>query len=277
MPGTQPQALDGADEEQVMQACDGASVVYLCLNAHYVDWYEHYPPRLEAAIDGAGSTGAVLVYHDNVYMYGPFDGSLTEELPNTTKTRKGKLRGEMAGRVLQSAQSGRVKAVIGRSADLYGPGALNSSFNSTLGQRHFYPALAGKPVSVLGNIDAPHAYTFVDDVAQGLIILGEHEEALGQAWHIPAAPSLSHRELMTIIFEEAGQPAKIRGSRISGYVVRVIGRFQPDVGEVVEMLYQFDKPFTVDHGKYEKAFGANPTPHREALRHTVSWYRANPL
>jgi nucleoside-diphosphate-sugar epimerase len=89
-------------------------------------------------------------------------GPLTEDLANTTNTRKGKLRGDMADTVMEAARSGRVQAVIGRSADMYGPGALNSSFNSTLGQRHFYPALAGNRVSILGDIDAPHAYAYVD-------------------------------------------------------------------------------------------------------------------
>ena len=277
MPGTQSQAINGADSIQVRQACDGASVIFLCLNAHYVDWYELYPPRLEAAIETAAATGAKLVYHDNVYMYGPVDGPLTEDLPYTADTRKGKLRGDMATAVLQAAQSGKTRAVIGRSADMYGPGALNSSFNSTLGQRHFYPLLAGKPVSVLGDINLPHTYAYVDDVARGLITLAENDDALGQAWHIPAAPTLSQREVMTIAFEEAGLPPKIRGSKISGYFVSVIGRFQPDVGEVSEMLYQFEKPLVVSHQKFERAFAVAPTAHQEALRQTLEWYRRNPL
>ena len=39
MPGTQPQPLDATDPEQLERACEGVEVVYLCLNAHYVDWY----------------------------------------------------------------------------------------------------------------------------------------------------------------------------------------------------------------------------------------------
>jgi hypothetical protein len=45
-------------------------------------------------------------------------------------------------------------------------GALNSSFNSTFGERHFRPLPAGKPASVIGNADIPHTYGFVDDVAE---------------------------------------------------------------------------------------------------------------
>jgi nucleoside-diphosphate-sugar epimerase len=204
------------------------------------------------------------------------DGPLTEDLPTTADTRKGKLRGDMAMALLAAAQSGKIKGVIGRSADMYGPGALNSSFNSTLGQRHFYPLLAGKGVNILGDIDSPHTYAFVDDVARGLLLLAENNSALGQAWHIPAAPTLSQRELMTIAFEEAAMPPNIRGSKISGYFLRAIGLFQQDVAEVSDMLYQFEKPLVVDHRKYAQAFGAAPTPHRQALRETLDWYRLNP-
>ena len=66
MPGTQPKAIDGADVDQVRQACTGADVVYVCLNAHYVDWYEKFPPTLSAAIEGASSASARFVYADNV-------------------------------------------------------------------------------------------------------------------------------------------------------------------------------------------------------------------
>ena len=58
MPGPKPETIDGSDPEQVREVCEGASAVYLCLNAHYVDWYELFPPRLDAAIEVAAATGA---------------------------------------------------------------------------------------------------------------------------------------------------------------------------------------------------------------------------
>jgi hypothetical protein len=81
---------------------------------------------------------------------------------------------------------------------------------------------------------------------------------------------------MTLAFEEAGLPPKIRGSRVSGYFVRFIGRFQRDVGEVSELLYQFKRPLVISHQKYEEAFGAQPTPHSVALSRTLAWYRDHP-
>jgi nucleoside-diphosphate-sugar epimerase len=160
---------------------------------------------------------------------------------------------------------------------MYGPGALNSSFNSTLGQRHFYPLLDGKAVSIVGNIDQPHTYAFVDDVAHGLATLGDRDEADGKTWHLPAAPTLTHRQLMQVAFDVAGRPAKIRGSRASGVFVRSIGRFNADVGEVAEILDQFEQPLAVSHQAFDDTFGADPTPHRTALRTTLDWYEANPL
>jgi hypothetical protein len=43
---------------------------------------------------------------------------------------------------------------------------------------------------------------------------------------------------------------------------------------VKERLYQTERPFVVDHGKYERAFGATSTPHPEAIQQTLEWYRA---
>lgn len=33
------------------------------------------------------------------------------------------------------------------------------------------------------------------------------------------------------------------------------------------------KTWLVDHGKFECAFGARPTPHHEAIWKTLAWYR----
>jgi hypothetical protein len=52
-----------------------------------------------------------------------------------------------------------------------------------------------------------------------------------------------------------------------------IGLFNPGIRETIEMLYEFEEPFVVDHSKFEEAFGEQATPLRESIRGTVRWYR----
>jgi nucleoside-diphosphate-sugar epimerase len=43
---------------------------------------------------------------------------------------------------------------------------------------------------------------------------------------------------------------------------------------MVEMMYEFTEPFTVDSSAIEAAFGLSATPLAEGLSRTVAWYRA---
>jgi hypothetical protein len=51
--------------------------------------------------------------------------------------------------------------------------------------------------------------------------------------------------------------------------LRLLGRFVPAVGEVVEMLYEFEEDFVVDHTPYAALLGDHATPLEEALTATV--------
>ncbi len=44
---------------------------------------------------------------------------------------------------------------------------------------------------------------------------------------------------------------------------------------VKDQLYESEQPFLVDHSKYARAFGGAATPHREAIRVTLQWYRGS--
>lgn len=44
-------------------------------------------------------------------------------------------------------------------------------------------------------------------------------------------------------------------------------------GGLVMLGEHFEELFIVDHSKFEQVFGANPTPHREAIRRTLGWFR----
>lgn len=268
MPGTQPKRIDGRHLDAVRSAIQGADTVYLCLNAHYVDWEPLFPAVQQAVIDAAAEVGARLISSDPVYVYGRVDGPLTEALPYTAQHPEiGKFRAVLADQLLSAHRAGKVRAAIGRYTDFYGPGCLNSSFGSTFGQR----------VSVLGDIDLPHTYGYLDDTARGLITLGSSDRALGAAWHLPNPPTITSRQLAELVFEAAGQEPQVSGSGISSFFVRMIGIFNADVRGVASLLYSWEKPFVVEHSKFEQAFGAEVTPHAEAIRATLEWYRANPM
>ncbi len=43
-----------------------------------------------------------------------------------------------------------------------------------------------------------------------------------------------------------------------------------------EKVYQFTTPWLVDHSKYEAAFGLDVTPHADAAKQTVAWFKQHP-
>ncbi|MBH8553207.1 NAD-dependent dehydratase [Nostocaceae cyanobacterium CENA357] len=259
-------ASDAYNPDNTRLVTTGATVVYQCAQPGYTQWPEFFPSLQASIVEGAAANGAKLVVGDNLYMYGPVNGVLREDLPNAATTRKGRVRGQMTEALLDAHRRGIVRVAIGRASDFYGPEVLGSA----MGDRVFSPILTGKPASAVGEIDLPHTYTFIDDFGKALVVLGEHDNALGQIWHIPNAETITTRQFITIAFEEAGHPPKI--SKMGKFMMRLGGIFIPEAREAVEMMYEFDEPFVVNHDKYVQAFGNHATPLREAIRRTLAWY-----
>ena len=259
---------DVADPVFAREASAGAAVVYNALNPPYDKWTELFPPLQAAVIEGAASAGARLVAMENLYMYGPTGGRpMTEDLPHAPNTRKGAVRARMTEDLFAAHESGKVRATAGRASDFFGPRVLDSA----AGEIVFGRAVAGKSAQVAGDPDQSHTYTYVPDIGRGLVVLGERDEALGRAWHLPSPETVSTRRFVEMVFEEAGGPMKLQ--RAPKPLLRVLGVFNPAIRETIEMLYEFEEPFVVDHSKFARAFGDHATPLREAIRSTVRWYR----
>lgn len=259
---------DVMDADTLAHLCRHAETVYLTTQPPYTQWPEHWPPMMRAIITGVAQTGAKLVFGDNLYAYGPTAGQpIHEGLPAAAVGRKGRTRAQIATMLLDAHHSGKLRAVIGRASDFYGPRVTDSA----LGERFFQAALAGKTADLLGNIDLPHTYTYIQDFASALVTLGERDEALGQVWHVPNAETLTTRQMVKLVERELGQPIKVRTA--NRLLVALLGLFNPMVGEFREMMYEFAEPYVVDHSKFAAAFGAQPTPHSTAIKMTVAWYR----
>jgi nucleoside-diphosphate-sugar epimerase len=277
--GVELVAGDLYDPAEVRRLAQGAAVAYQCAQPHYWEWPRKFPPLQTAIIDGLSGSGARLVIAENCYMYGDTHGKyngtngvlLTEDLPYAAHTRKGKVRAAMSEAALAAHQAGKVRVTIGRGSDFFGPWALGSA----LGDRIFYPALAGKAAGFGGKLDVPHTATYIGDFGRALVVLGERDEALGQAWHVPSdRPQITQRQFAELIFRETGYPVKATG--VSKPMLALAGLFIPGARESVEMMYEFEKPFVVDSSKFERAFGVVATPIEESIKATVAWYRAHP-
>jgi nucleoside-diphosphate-sugar epimerase len=259
---------DATDGAFAREASRGASVVYFALNPPYDKWPELSPGLQAGVLEGAASAGAKLVAMENLYMYGPTDGRpLTEDLPYAANTRKGTVRARMSEELMEAHTSGKVRVAIGRASDFFGPRVLASA----AGEQVFGRAVQGKSAQVAGDPDQPHTYTYAPDIGRGLVVLGEREEALGRAWHLPNPETVSTRRFVETIFEEVGKPARVQAA--PKILLRAMGLFNPGMREMIEMLYEFEEPFVVDDSRFEKAFGEQATPLREAIQRTVRWYR----
>jgi nucleoside-diphosphate-sugar epimerase len=256
----------------VRELTQGAAVAYQCAQPHYWEWQQKFPPLQAAVIEGLAGSGTKLVIGENTYMYGDTNGQpLTEDLPYAATTRKGKVRAAMAQAALAAHKAGKAPVAIGRGSDFFGPWVLDSGF----GDRVFYPALAGKGASFGGKLDLPHTATYIEDFGRALVILGEREEALGRAWHVPNdRPQITQRQFAEMVFAETGHPVKASG--MGKTMMRIGGLFIPGARETVEMMYEFEKPFVVDSSQFERTFGVKATPIAEAVKATVAWYRAHP-
>jgi nucleoside-diphosphate-sugar epimerase len=262
--------LAGADlyqPDEVRRVTREAAVVYHCASPAYAQWTQHFPALQASLLTGLRGSRARLVVGDNLYMYGPVVGRIHEDLPYAAQTKKGSLRARLAEGLLEAHAQGQVQVTIGRGSDFFGPGVRGS----LAGEQVFGALAQDKPAALLGDVDQPHTYTFIDDFGEALVALGARDEALGQAWHVPNAETISTRQFVTLAAEALGvQPRMMVAGAL---IMRVLGLFTPAVRESIEMAYQVTRPFVVDDSRYKQAFGDHSTPLSAAVRQTAAWFQ----
>lgn len=267
--GVETMTTDVSTPEGAAAAVEGASVVYHAIQPPYTDW-SPFPALTRTIAEATGAVGAKLVLADNLYMYGPVDGPLREDSPTHPTSSKGAIRLEMAEELLTMHRGGTVRVAIGRASDYYGPGGVNSA----LGEQLFGAAVHGKKSRWLGDPDVAHTEHSLPDIARGLIVLGTRDEADGEVWHLPAAPPMTGRSFVELVYRTAGHPVAFTPT--SRGMVRLAGVFVPIVRATHEVMYQWDEPFTIDASRFLSAFGPfEPTAHEEAVAATVAWFGAH--
>ncbi len=108
-------------------------------------------------------------------------------------------------------------------------------------------------------------------MARGLAVLGEHDAALGRAWHLPASAQLTTRAVRERFAAHAGSSIKIR--RVPQWALRTLGVVWSLGAAVADMAYQWEIPYLIDDGDFRRTFGVGPTPLDEAIATTLTVHR----
>ena len=268
--GVERVAADAGDADRLTALTRGAAALYNCANPPYDKWLTAWPPLASSLLTAAERTGAGLVTMGNLYGYGEVDGPMTEETPLAATGHKGRMRNRMWADMLAAQEAGRARVTEARASDFYGPGPVGTSH---LGQYFMPRLLAGKrPLVLQSDLDAPHSWTYIPDVARTLVTLAGDDRSWGRAWHVPTAPPVPLRQMYARMAAIADVPE--RGIVVVPRpVLRMVGLAVPFVRELGEVRHQFVRPFVLDSRAAQETFGLAPTPIEEGIAAHVRWWQ----
>jgi nucleoside-diphosphate-sugar epimerase len=259
-------SADLLDARQTLDAVHGSEVVYLTAGLPYniKTWQIQWPIIMKNVIDACKKQNAKLVFFDNVYAYGRVNGWMTENTALNPSSKKGEVRKKIADMLMEEVGRGNLKAIIARAADFYGPNTPVSFVNVMV----FDNFKKGKKAQWLINDKVMHSLTYTPDAGKATAMLGNTESAYDQVWHLPTdRNALTGKEFIEI----AATKFKLspRYMVLPRWMVQMVGFFNGNVRESVEMLYQNDSDYLFDSSKFDKAFDFKATSYSQGIRETV--------
>lgn len=272
--GVETITADLLDIEQTKKALQGSTHVYLCIGLPYSSavWLTQWPKIMQNTIDACIAVDAILIFFDNVYMYGPppltipFD----ENHKQNPITKKGMARKQTADMLLKAIKENKLKAVVGRSADFYGPNAVNSQFYISFLER----MLIDKAPQAISKSGIKHTYAYTVDNGKALVALAVSPTTYGEVWHFPVGEPITIEEVAAIFNKELGKNYKI--SFLPSFMRKILSLFVPVLKEVGEMLYQFNSEYQMSFVKFKKQFPEfKVTPYEQGIKEMINSFKDN--
>ncbi|MCX6315838.1 MAG: NAD-dependent epimerase/dehydratase family protein [Bacteroidetes bacterium] len=244
-------SADLLNASQTMEAVKGSDIVYLAAGLPYNRkvWQQQWPVVMQNVINACKEHQAKLVFFDNVYMYGPVAGTMSEETPYNATSKKGITRAQIANMLLEAMKDGSLSGMICRAPEFYGPRNTLSGVNAMV----FDNIRKGKKLQWLINDQVKRTYIYTPDAGKATALLGNTPAAYGQTWHLPCTDEpVNGKEFIALTSELYGKP--LRYSVLNTFMVKLAGLFIPFVKETVELLYQYEQDYKFSSDKFKKQF-----------------------
>jgi nucleoside-diphosphate-sugar epimerase len=258
---------DLTDPLQVEKAIAGSAVVYLLVGFDYniKVWRNEWPKLMRATIDACKKHNAKLVFFDNVYCYDVNAiPHMTEASPLNPPSKKGAVRKEIADMIMNEVKAGTLTALIARSADFYGPNN-EKSFLMTLVYDNIKK---GKKPNWIMDAGKKHSFTYTPDAAKATALLGNTADAWNQVWHLPTDHhALTGKEMISLFTRQMNVADKI--FVLPMWLIKLLGLFMPIMREMPEMMYQYNRDYIFDSGKFDNRFHFPTTTYEQGVKQSI--------
>ena len=251
---------------QVKKAVEGSEIVYLSAGLPYKTkvWEAKWSIIMDSVIEACKHHNAKLVFFDNMYMYDAERlDDMTEDTIINPSSKKGKVRGEIAHKLIREIEAGNIRALIARAPDFIGP------FNSLFSEMVIKKLMNGKKANWFASVDKIHNFIHTKDAAKATAILGNYDKAYGEVWHLPATTEkMTMKEWIDLAADEIG--VKPKYSIMSKGLMNVLGLFVPILKEFKEMVYQYDRDYYFNSSKFNNKFDYVPMTAEESIKNVVA-------
>ncbi|BAT58005.1 NAD dependent epimerase/dehydratase family protein [Variibacter gotjawalensis] len=240
---------DALDDEDVLAAAKGASVILNAVNFPFGQWPAKILPQNAVAIAAAEATGATLMLPGNLFVYGKdMPPEIDETTPMHPQSRKGKLRLAVEQKIAVSS----ARTITLRAGDFFGGTNFGSWFDLVIA-RDVDLGVVRYP----GPLLVPHAWAYLPDLAETFVKLAEKRDTLEQhaVFGFPGHPA-SGFELLAAI--RAAMQKGLKRRSFPWFMLWLGSPFIANWREIVEVSHLWKRPNRIDGTKLQAAIGDIP-------------------
>lgn len=260
---SEQRAANALDQAALIQATEGAELIFNALNPPYARWQTEVLTLGENVIAAAKAHQATHLFIGNIYNYGT--QIPTQVTPDTTfhpDHLLAQIRVDLENLFQQAAATQQVQTLMLRAGDFYGANQ-GTWFDLAL----LRDADKGKFTYPSQNWDLPHAWAYLPDLAQAFVALAEQTQGLpnfGQ-W-LFAGHTFTGEQLLALSENYLGKT--LTRAQAPWGLFKVLGLFNKNLKLLTSMRYLWDCPHQLVDARLA-TWDFQTTPAEQAYRQTL--------
>jgi nucleoside-diphosphate-sugar epimerase len=254
-------AGDALDSATLAAALEGCDLVVDCIGLPN-DRMANHPVTARNIAEWIKASGSRCLQVSSYWSFMPIQQlPLSERHPRAGGPAWVRLRREAEDILLEAGSA------IVHLPDFFGPHVHASVLQNAL-----LEALDGKPMNWLGSADIERDHIYVPDAMRLVAELLLNGQAYGEEWIMPGCGPISGHQLARLLGELLQREVRVRAAPT--WLLRVLGLFNQELGDFLQLVPEYVKPISYDGAKLEQLLGATArTPYLEALRTTIAVLR----